>query len=113
MNPVLQAQAVSRVHRIGQQKETFVHYYLVLNTVEIPCFDLFERKQSAAAGAQHLRDGFNTLDDGAEEIKDADTAITSSDVVRAQNKHGEVVKLEDLKFCFQTQQHMRAEGHEL
>ncbi|GJJ70612.1 E3 ubiquitin-protein ligase SHPRH [Entomortierella parvispora] len=40
VNPVLQAQAVSRVHRIGQRKETFVYYYLVLNSVEIPCFDL-------------------------------------------------------------------------
>ncbi|KAG0052998.1 hypothetical protein BGZ83_001816 [Gryganskiella cystojenkinii] len=113
VNPVLQAQAVSRVHRIGQQNETFVHYYLVLNTVEIPCFDLFERKQSAAAGAQHLRDGFHTLDDIAEETMDADTAITSSDVVKAQNRHGEVVKLEDLKFCFQTQKLMRSEGREL
>lgn len=49
----------------------------------------------------------------AEDILDEDTATTSSAVARAQNRHGEVVKLEDLKFCFQTQKHMRAEGREL
>ncbi|KAG0245181.1 hypothetical protein BGW41_002650 [Actinomortierella wolfii] len=59
VNPVLQAQAVNRVHRIGQTKETFVHYYLIQDTIEMPVYDLFEQKMAACAGAsnhQHTHD---------------------------------------------------------
>ncbi|KAF8978581.1 hypothetical protein BGZ46_006322 [Entomortierella lignicola] len=127
VNPVLQAQAVSRVHRIGQTKTTFVHYYLINNTVEIPCFDLFERKQAAASGASTHHDAHedgNTNDvhigepstavgnanniDGGTGLG-SDTATTASEVVKAQNQNGELVKLEDLKYCFQVQKQMNLE----
>jgi hypothetical protein len=88
-----------------------VYYYLVLNTVEIPCFDLFERKQSAATGAQHQQHGLDKRSEEGDsaDAADADIAITSTAVVRAQNRHGEVVKLEDLKYCFQSQKQMSAD----
>jgi hypothetical protein len=128
VNPVLQAQAVSRVHRIGQTKEvtiyntiynlfaflvlkalgdkmlknsvfffawkTYVHYYLIQDTVEIPCFDLFERNQSAALMTDH-------------DIQD--TAATAAEITNAQDRNGELVKLDDLKFCFQMQKQMNSE----
>ncbi|KAF9351244.1 hypothetical protein BGX26_010713 [Mortierella sp. AD094] len=121
VNPVLQAQAVSRVHRIGQTKTTFVHYYLINNTVEIPCFDLFERKQAAASGASthHDTDEDNskrfaessssacgTIKDGKDVELDSDIATTASEVAKAQNQEGELVKLEDLKYCFRVQKQM-------
>ncbi|KAF9996549.1 hypothetical protein BGZ79_009717, partial [Entomortierella chlamydospora] len=54
VNPAIQAQAVSRVHRIGQTKKTFVHYYLLKDTVEIPCFELFERNSASAVGSNGI-----------------------------------------------------------
>ncbi|KAG0266776.1 hypothetical protein DFQ27_009445 [Actinomortierella ambigua] len=56
VNPVLQAQAINRVHRIGQTKETYVHYYLVQDTIEMPVYDLFEQKMAARAGASNHHD---------------------------------------------------------
>ena len=35
MNAQQEAQAVNRVHRIGQTKQTYVHKYLIDNTVEM------------------------------------------------------------------------------
>ncbi|KAK3810742.1 MAG: hypothetical protein J3Q66DRAFT_404144 [Benniella sp.] len=64
VNPVLQAQAVSRVPRIGQTKE---------DTVEIPCFDLFERNQSAALMTDY---------------DDQDTAATA-EITNSQDRNGE------------------------
>ncbi|CAO3571022.1 unnamed protein product [Mortierella alpina] len=124
VNPVLQAQAVSRVHRIGQTKETFVHYYLIRDTVEIPCFNLFERNLAAATGAsthhhgkdEHSNDWLSSSastftseknQGKASALQDSDIAsTTASEVARAQNRHGELVKLDDLKYCFQVQKQM-------
>ncbi|KAF9437147.1 hypothetical protein BGZ76_001809 [Entomortierella beljakovae] len=120
LNPVLQAQAVSRVHRIGQTKETFVHYYLVNNTVEIPCFDLFEQKQAAVSGASS-NDPYDVDSHHPKEASastnnprpmdidvelESDTAITASEISKAQNRNGELVKIEDLKHCFRVQRNM-------
>ncbi|KAG0345173.1 hypothetical protein BG004_003901 [Podila humilis] len=132
VNPVLQAQAVSRVHRIGQTKETFVHYYLVNDTVEIPVFNLFERNVAASSGASvhahdkeysstpaqmlqdmHIVEGsdkssvhgknraLGDVDDVDEEATVA--PATSLEVAMSQNRNGELVTLEDLKYCFQAQ----------
>ncbi|KAF9189604.1 hypothetical protein BGZ51_009423 [Haplosporangium sp. Z 767] len=121
VNPVLQAQAVSRVHRIGQTKETFVHYYLIRDTVEIPCYNLFERNLATAAGAlvhnnhEDTDPGKASSSSSAYPTKestglDADVATTTaSEVARAQNRNGELVKLEDLKYCFQVQKQMNQE----
>lgn len=40
--PGVESQAVSRVHRIGQTRETFVHRFVVSETVEA-AIDLFNR----------------------------------------------------------------------
>lgn len=34
LNPALEAQAISRVHRVGQERQTFVHRFIVKNSVE-------------------------------------------------------------------------------
>lgn len=34
LNAAVEAQAIGRVHRIGQEKKTFVHRFIVKNTVE-------------------------------------------------------------------------------
>lgn len=40
LNPAVEAQAISRVHRIGQEKKTFVHRFIVKNTVEESIYKL-------------------------------------------------------------------------
>ncbi|PKA53189.1 Putative SWI/SNF-related matrix-associated actin-dependent regulator of chromatin subfamily A member 3-like 2 [Apostasia shenzhenica] len=40
LNPAVEAQAISRVHRIGQDKKTFVHRFIVKNTVEESIYKL-------------------------------------------------------------------------
>ncbi|KAF8930649.1 hypothetical protein BGZ47_000457 [Haplosporangium gracile] len=100
VNPVLQAQAVSRVHRIGQTKETFVHYYLIRDTIEIPCFELFERSTAISSEATN-----EELDSHNKE-RSASSSILASQVSSAQNRHGELVSLNDLRFLFRMQRTM-------
>ncbi|MQM06648.1 hypothetical protein Taro_039475 [Colocasia esculenta] len=40
LNPAAEAQAINRVHRIGQEKTTFVHRFIVENTVEESIYNL-------------------------------------------------------------------------
>lgn len=40
LNPAAEAQAISRVHRVGQEKQTFVHRFIV-------CYLLFYISQSS------------------------------------------------------------------
>jgi SNF2 family DNA or RNA helicase len=52
--PGVESQAVSRVHRIGQTRETFVHRFVVSETVEA-AIDLFNRSPAhSSLGANRL-----------------------------------------------------------
>ncbi|KAK1270856.1 hypothetical protein QJS04_geneDACA005805 [Acorus gramineus] len=44
LNPALEAQAINRVHRIGQEKKTFVHRFIVKNTVEESIYKMNQNK---------------------------------------------------------------------
>lgn len=44
LNPAAEAQAIGRVHRIGQSKPTFVHRFIVKSTVEEKVFRLGQAK---------------------------------------------------------------------
>ena len=43
LSDAVEQQAISRVHRIGQTRPTFVHRYLVRDTVEGPIHDVAQR----------------------------------------------------------------------
>ena len=47
---IIEMQAIGRVHRIGQTKPTFVHKYLVEDTVEVRVHEVFERTKAAITG---------------------------------------------------------------
>lgn len=38
LNPAAEAQAISRIHRVGQDKKTFIHRFIVLITTRYPFF---------------------------------------------------------------------------
>ena len=48
VDPAVEAQAVSRVHRIGQQKKTYVHHFVVNNSVEQNVYKL-NRERAASS----------------------------------------------------------------
>ncbi|XVF24305.1 hypothetical protein REPUB_Repub13aG0116300 [Reevesia pubescens] len=47
LNPAVEAQAISRVHRIGQEKSTLVHRFMVKNTVEESIYKLNRSRNSS------------------------------------------------------------------
>jgi Superfamily II DNA/RNA helicases, SNF2 family len=49
-NPAVEAQAIDRSHRIGQEKPVFVHRLVTLGTIEEKMLALQQRKQALAAG---------------------------------------------------------------
>ncbi|KAF9197706.1 hypothetical protein BGZ49_001740 [Haplosporangium sp. Z 27] len=136
VNPALQAQAVSRVHRIGQTNKTFVHYYLLKDTVEVPCFELFERNSAISTGSNKL--GSSKINRGLDSAKsrmiagkkpamvdldknsieifgleqdqatelDLNTVTTANESAESQRNNGEQMEEADLKFCFVSQKKM-------
>lgn len=51
LNPGAEAQAVNRVHRIGQQHSTYVHKFLIKDTVEESIYKLSQLKSQSPARA--------------------------------------------------------------
>ena len=47
-NPAAEAQAVDRVHRLGQKRETFIYRYVMGNSFEIKMLELQKKKNSLA-----------------------------------------------------------------
>ena len=79
LNVAVEAQAIGRVHRIGQKKTTTVHRVLVLDTVEESIHELGSRKMKA--------------------LKETDAMDLES--ARAANKHNTAaVTLDDIKALF-------------
>ncbi|KAH9620305.1 hypothetical protein KSS87_014794 [Heliosperma pusillum] len=48
LNPAVEAQAISRVHRIGQTKETLIHRFMVKDTVEESLYKLNKSRNSSS-----------------------------------------------------------------
>ena len=51
----MKKQAIGRVDRIGQTRETFIHHFVVLNTVEPNVVSLFQEKRRAGVGNMEIR----------------------------------------------------------
>ncbi|EFJ18738.1 hypothetical protein SELMODRAFT_6816, partial [Selaginella moellendorffii] len=44
LNPAVEAQAINRVHRIGQRLKTLVHRFIICNTVEENIYKMSQQK---------------------------------------------------------------------
>lgn len=71
LNPAVEAQAISRVHRVGQEKQTFVHRFIVKNSVEESIYKLNKSRNM--------------------------TSIVST---KAKNKHQPVLTVQDVESLF-------------
>ncbi|MBL8668773.1 MAG: DEAD/DEAH box helicase [Rhodospirillales bacterium] len=67
-NPAVEAQAIDRSHRIGQDKPVFVHRMVTLNTIEQKMLELQRRKGALAEGLYDPEAG-SPLDITADDIE--------------------------------------------
>lgn len=67
-NPAVEAQAIDRSHRIGQDKPVFVHRLVMLNTIEEKMLELQRRKGALAEGLYDPEAG-GPLDITADDIE--------------------------------------------
>ncbi|HRK95790.1 MAG TPA: C-terminal helicase domain-containing protein, partial [Rhodospirillales bacterium] len=67
-NPAVEAQAIDRSHRIGQDKPVFVHRLVTLGTIEEKMLELQQRKGALAAGLLDPEAG-GPLDISADDIE--------------------------------------------
>ncbi|KAF2069113.1 hypothetical protein CYY_009566 [Polysphondylium violaceum] len=50
LNPAVELQAINRVHRFGQEKETFIHRFIIKNTIEEKVVQMNKRKEKELLG---------------------------------------------------------------
>lgn len=74
VNPAIELQAMGRVHRLGQKEQTWVHRYIVKDTVESDIYEINRRKAKSML----------------------DTAISKKGTILKAGHHGEAVLESDL-----------------
>ncbi|XP_078436661.1 RING-finger, DEAD-like helicase, PHD and SNF2 domain-containing protein isoform X2 [Wolffia australiana] len=72
LNPAAEAQAINRVHRIGQDKKTFVHRFMISGTVEESIYNLKPRSKNPSAVILNRSKG---QDQPAFTLKDIETLL--------------------------------------
>ncbi|XP_057849243.2 uncharacterized protein LOC131060147 isoform X2 [Cryptomeria japonica] len=86
LNPAAEAQAINRVHRIGQEKKTFVHRFIVKETVEESIYKLNSSKPvdlSGTFGNVRKKDRFSLT------IKDIDSLFSCSGLEKTHDESTE------------------------
>jgi len=97
-NPSIEAQAVGRIHRMGQRKRTHVHHFVVTGTVEERIFRMFRRKKLAFQAAMPApgqdRRNVPQLSSAPAAVEQDDQAEYTTNAVRAGEK--EHLSLEEI-----------------
>jgi len=57
MNPAIEAQAIGRIHRMGQKKHCHVHHFIVKDTIEERIHKLFRKKRFEALKKDQMQEG--------------------------------------------------------
>lgn len=108
INTALELQAIARVHRIGQHRDTTVWMYLVADTVEESIYDISVTRRLAhmkrTANASSLRSGTATPNGILESTIDAANSLELqaadlSKLLTAGKSGGEAVDNDDLWTC--------------
>jgi len=69
INPAIEMQAISRIHRIGQTHETFIFLFSIVGTVEEGVLELSRRKRLAFTTAANEEDDFESALEIAESLE--------------------------------------------
>ena len=80
-NPARMAQAVNRVHRIGQTQATTVHVYVIKGTVEVAVNQLREERQKGGGGEQEGGGGRGAEGGGEAQAEGGDAGSRPRDVL--------------------------------
>jgi SNF2 family DNA or RNA helicase len=84
LNLEQEAQAVNRVHRVGQTRPTYVHRYVIRDTVEEKLHNLRVRKLEAAGGMDRVlqlaHGGHKTRVRGLKHTQDDQEELTLEDI---------------------------------
>ncbi|KAJ3682918.1 hypothetical protein LUZ60_013145 [Juncus effusus] len=92
LNPGAEAQAISRVHRVGQEKHTFIHRFMIKNTIEESIFKL----NRSRAGCSNLnRKSKNLKDEPVLTLKDVESLFPvkiSDEIVEEGGNEGESLR---------------------
>ncbi|XP_024025293.1 E3 ubiquitin-protein ligase SHPRH isoform X2 [Morus notabilis] len=88
LNPAAEAQAISRVHRIGQQNRTLVHRFIVKDTVEESIYKLNRSRNTTAfisGNTKNQDQPFFTLKDVESLFATAPPAVPETDDKQAES----------------------------
>ncbi|KAK9711590.1 hypothetical protein K7432_007738 [Basidiobolus ranarum] len=88
VNPGLELQAVNRVHRIGQTRETHVYWYILQNTIEEKIYERYQQKSK------------NFTENHLNNMSVSDIQRTLLD--KKRTGFGEIVGDDDLKYFFES-----------
>ncbi|GAX82125.1 hypothetical protein CEUSTIGMA_g9553.t1 [Chlamydomonas eustigma] len=78
LDPASEQQSLGRVHRIGQTRETWVHRFIIENTVEEKVQTISNLRRAALSSSQGVTHGFPCRNAGAITLMDVTTLLQSS-----------------------------------
>ncbi|KAM7270916.1 hypothetical protein ACFE04_030130 [Oxalis oulophora] len=85
LNPAVEAQAISRVHRIGQQNTTLVHRFMVKNTVEESVYKLNRSRNCSSIISGNTKN----QDQPLLTVKDVESLFSVSTLAQEENENME------------------------
>jgi hypothetical protein len=85
----VEAQAINRVHRLGQTKETWVHHFIVRGTVEERILSLRRNQQDGHQGGQHPSSSANGV---VAEVAGREAAVGSAQT-QADEDEGDILQV--------------------
>eukprot|EP00736_Rhodelphis_marinus_P000333 Rmarinus@m.29946 len=98
LNAALDAQAISRVYRLGQTQPTFVHRFVVSDTIEEHVSALFASREKAAAPIGGEK---GTGEEGEAAGEEGISKESGRNVVRATKSEAEVLTVNELRNLFE------------
>jgi SNF2 family DNA or RNA helicase len=94
-NPALEAQAVGRVHRLGQTRNVEIIRLIMENSVESRMVKMLDKKYSRVAASNDSEETTQADSDEDEDMKPAKPTITSTVAMIGSLKSDKTVVMED------------------
>ncbi|XP_054788420.1 uncharacterized protein LOC129294236 isoform X2 [Prosopis cineraria] len=92
LNPAAEAQAISRVHRIGQKNKTLIHRFIVKDTVEESIYKLNRSRASHSVISGNTKNQDQTM----LTLKDVETLLATAPLTRSESDENSAASLRHL-----------------